>query len=275
MNEENQRLDENQNLIEQNQTEWQAPPLPEEIVKTEEPAQMSEVGTLGSIFFEPGKTFEDLRRKPRFLLAGLIMILAFSAFNYLFINKIGFEQIVRSRLESSAQIQQLPADQKQKIIEQQTGTLFQTISYVAPPLVLIITFLIGGLIYWLGANAMGGTMTFLRGVSVWVYSSFPPTLVSMLANILVLFLKSADDIDIAASQSGLVQANPSFFIDTKTMPVLGAVLGTFDLFFIWGWILAAIGLSVVGKISKGAAWAVVLIVALLNVAVRVVAALFS
>jgi hypothetical protein len=122
---------------------------------------------------------------------------------------------------------------------------------------------------------MGGSMTFLRGLSVWVYSSFPPTVVSFLANFLVLFLKSADEIDIATSQSGLIQASPAFFINMKTSPVLGAILGTFDVFLIWGWILAAIGLRIVGKISTGAAWAIVLIVALLNVAFRVIGALFS
>jgi hypothetical protein len=73
----------------------------------------------------------------------------------------------------------------------------------------------------------------------------------------------------------LIQASPAFFIDAKTSPVLNAVLGTFDVFFIWGWILAAIGLRIVGKISTGAAWAIVLIVALLNVTFRVVTALFS
>ena len=47
--------------------EWGEPPLPEEIGKenAEEP-QMSEVSTLFGIFLEPGKTFDDLRRKPRF-----------------------------------------------------------------------------------------------------------------------------------------------------------------------------------------------------------------
>jgi hypothetical protein len=97
----------------------------------------------------------------------------------------------------------------------------------------------------------------------------------MLANILVLFLKSTDDIDIATSQSGLVHASPTFFMDAKASPVLNAILGTFDVFFIWGWILAAIGLRIVGKISTGAAWAIVLLVALLNVAFRVIGALFS
>lgn len=276
MNEENQNIDSGFPSVNQpNESEWQAPPPPEQLQKTDEPPQMSEVGTLGGIFFEPGKTFEDLRRKPRFVLASLLMILVFTAFNFLYINKIGFEQIVRARIESNERIQQMPPEQKQAIIDQQSGPIVKGISYAAPPIVMIIIFLIGGLIYWLGANAMGGTATFLRGVSVWVYSSFPPTIVSMLANILVLFLKSTDDIDIATSQQGLVHANPSFFIDTKAMPVLGAVLGTFDVFFIWGWILAAIGLRIVGKISSGAAWAIVLIVALLNVAARVVGALFS
>jgi hypothetical protein len=277
MNEENQNINsEFPSVNRPSETEWQAPPPPSgQIQQDDEPPQMSEVGTLGGIFFEPGKTFEDLRRKPRFILASLLMILAFTAFNFLYINKVGFEQIIRARIESNERIQQMPADQKQAIIDQQSGPIVKAISYAAPPIVLIIIFLIGGLIYWLGANAMGGTMTFLRGVSVWVYSSFPPTIVSMLANILVLFLKSTDDIDIATSQSGLVHANPSFFIDTKVMPVLGAVLGTFDVFFIWGWILAAIGLRIAGKISSGAAWAIVLIVALLNIASRVVGALFS
>jgi len=268
----------NEDLPNQSQSseqEWQSPPLPEEIKKTDEPPQMSEVGTLGSIFFEPGKTFEDLRRKPRFILASLIMIVLITLFNFLFINKIGFEQMIRARIESNERVMQMPAEQREAVIAQQTGPIVKTITYAATPIVVVLIFLIGGLIYWLGANAMGGSATFLRGVSVWVYSSFPPTVVSMLANILVLFLKSTDDIDIATSQSGLIHANPSFFMDAKASPVLGAVLGTFDVFFIWGWILAAIGLRIVGKISSGAAWAIVLIVALLNIAFRVVGALFS
>lgn len=268
----------NQDLPNQNQPveqEWQAPPPPADNKPVEEPAQMSEVGTLGSIFFEPGATFEDLRRKPRFLMAGFIIIILFTAFNILFIQKIGFEQIIRARLESNERVQQMSAEQKQALIDQQSGPIVKGISYAAGPLVILIVFLIGGLIYWLGTNAMGGNSTFLRGLSVWIYSSFPPTVVSMLANILVLFIKSTDDIDIASSQSGLVQASPAFFMDAKSSPVLHAIIGTFDLFFIWGWILAAIGLRIVGKISSGAAWAIVLLVALLNVAFRVVGALFS
>lgn len=253
---------------------WQAPP-PIDNTPVAEPPQMSEVGTLGSIFFEPGKTFEDLRRKPRFLMAGIISVILLAMFLTAFYSKVGYERIVRERLEASSWYQTQPPEVQKTMIQQQTSPIAKYATLAVTPVFFFISFFIGGLIYWGGANAMGGSMSFLRGVAVWVYSGFPPMVVSMLANILVLFLKSPDDIDIAASQQGLITANPSLFIDTKAAPVLGALLGTFDLFFIWGWILAAIGLRVIGKISTGAAWTIVLMVALLNVAMRVVAALFQ
>jgi hypothetical protein len=253
--------------------EWQEPPLPEEIKQIENPPQMSEAATLGNIFFEPGKTFADLRRKPRFVMAGVIIIVLVTLFQVLFIQKVGYERIVRERIEANPMTEQMPKEQKDKMVEQQSSPIVKAISYAAVPIVFVFMFLLGGLLYWLGANAMGGSARFLHGVSVWVYSSLPPTIVFMLANFLVMFLKSPEDIDIMRSQSGLVQANPSFFIDVKAQPVLAALLQAIDLFAIWGWILAAIGLQQVAKISSGAAWGVVLIIALVGVTARVVMAL--
>ena len=254
--------------------EWQAPPPPEKIAAPEaEAAQMSEIGTIGNIFIEPGNTFEDLRRKPRFILASLIVILLFSVFQIVFIEKIGLENIVRSRIESSSRTSDMSKDQKDTIIQQQAGPIAKYITYGATPVVMIIVFLIGGLIYWLGANAMGGSATFLRGVAVYVYSSLPQTVLFTITNLLVLFLKNPDDIDIGRAQQGLIQANPGFFLDAKAQPVLTALASSLDLFAIIGWVFAAIGLQKVGKISSGAAWALVLILALVGVTFKVVGAL--
>ena len=253
--------------------EWQAPPLPEEIKQIEDPPQMSEAATLGNIFFEPGNTFEDLRRKPRFVLAGIIIIILVTLFQVLFIQKVGYERIVKERIEANPMTERMSKEDKETAIRQQSSPIVKAISYAAVPIVFVVLFLLGGLVYWLGANAMGGSARFLHGVSVWVYSSLPPTIVFMLANFLVLMLKSPDDIDIMRSQSGLIQANPSFFIDAKAQPVIAALLSTIDFFAIWGWVLAAIGLQKVAKISSGAAWGVVLILALVGVTARVVMAL--
>jgi hypothetical protein len=258
-------------MTEQENPEWQAPPPPELIPQAEQP-QMSEAATLGNIFVEPGRVFEDLRRKPRFLMAGLIIVVLFSAFQITFVERVGLENIVMARLEQNSRTRDLPADQKKAIVAQQGGPVAKYITYGATPLAIIVTFLLGGLLYWGLSNAMGGSNTFLRGVSVWVYSGFPVMVVFFIGNMIVLFLKSVDDMDLT-SQNGLLKASLAFFVDPKTSPALSAFLGAFDVFTIWGWVLAAIGLQRVAKISSGAAWAVVLILGAVGVLIKTVPAL--
>ncbi|MEP6786966.1 MAG: Yip1 family protein [Acidobacteriota bacterium] len=259
-------------MTEENSTEFQPPPPPEKIV--DDPPQMSEPAMIGNIFLEPSSVFVDQRRKPRFIIGGLLVILCVSIFQIAFVEKFGLENIVRARFESSKRTQDLPADQKEKLIAQQSGNVAKYITYGATPVVIVIAFFIGGLIYWGGSKAMGGDGGYLNTVAVWIYASVPPTLVFLIGNMIVLFLKSADDIDLATSQGGLLKANLGFFVDPKSMPVIAALLGSIDFFAIWGWILAAIGLQKVAKISSGAAWTVVLIVALVKIAFTVLGALF-
>lgn len=257
-------------------TEDTAMPAPESTSTSpngsEEP-KMSEMATIANVFVEPGNTFEDLRRKPRFLIGGVLLILLFSAFQVAFIEKIGLDTIVRQRIEGSSSASSMSKEAKDTMVAQQSGTIAKVITYALTPVAMAIVFLIGGLIYWGGANAMGGTMTFLRGVSVWVYASIPPTVLFVISNLIVLFLKRADEIDLSRSQQGIIQANPGFFLDAKAQPVLTAILSTFDLFALIGWVLAAIGLQKVGKISGGAAWGIIILMALVGMTFKVVAAL--
>jgi hypothetical protein len=262
---------------EQDSGGWQSPPPPTEKIVAAEPPQMSEAATLGSIFFEPGNTFEDLRRKPRFVLALLISVILMTAFSFALFYKLGDDTVKRyvaEQIDKNPQTQGLTAEQKSNAI-QLNMTIGKVIRY-AMPIVLIIITAIGALLYWLGAKAFGGNGSFLHAVSVWVYSWFPIVVISTIANFIIMALKSVDDIDVgSASQRGLVQANPSFLIDGKTMPVLATLVGTLDLFMIWGWVLAAIGLRITNKLSSASAWAIVLILGLIQVAFRVIGAVFS
>lgn len=109
----------------------------------------------------------------------------------------------------------------------------------------------------------------MHALSVWIYSSIPPAVVGMVANMIVLIFKSVDEIDLTASQRGLIHANPGLFLDGKAMPVLTTIVSTIDLFAIWGWVLAAIGLRITNKLTSGSAWAVVLMITLIGLAFRV------
>ena len=262
-------------MTEQENPEWQAPPPPEKIPQAE-PPQMSEAASLGNIFIEPGRVFEDMRRKPRFILASLIIAVLVTAWGFGLYYKLGDEgtrRFMDEQMDKNSQTQNLSKDDRENAIDLQmkitSGVRF------AMPVLVFIALAIGGLLYWGGAKAFGGTGNFLHGLSVWVYSSLPPAVLSTVGSFIVLALKSVDDIDVAASQRGMLHANPSFLVDGKAMPVVATILGTFDLFFIWGWVLAAIGLRIVFKLSSGSAWAIVLIFALVGTAFRLIGAIVS
>ena len=254
--------------------EWQAPRTPEAL--TSEPAQMSEVGTVVNIFFEPGRTFEDLKRKPRFIIAGIIIALLVAGYTLGLgykVGEAGMRRFVTEQIEKSPWADSLSAEQKAQAVDRQITISKYT--RFAVPIFVFVFFFIGALLYWLAAKAFGGTGTYMQNLSVWVYSGLPPTLIMMIGNFAVMAFKSVDEIDLAASQRSLLNANPGFLMDGKAMPVLTTLVSTFDLFAIWGWILAAIGLRITNRLSAGSAWAVVIIVALIGVAFRVLGALMS
>ena len=249
------------------------PPPPSKAEPPVEEAQMSAVAALGNVFIEPGKVFEDMRRKPRFLLAGILSVMLITLFQVVFVEKIGLEKIVRARIEQNSRTADLPKEQKETIIAGQSGPLAKGITFAATPIVLCILFTIGSLIYWLGANAMGGSARFSHGLSVWFYSMWPPTLLFAITNLTVLFVKNADDIDITQAQEGLIKAGPAMLIDGAAHPVLQALISPIDLFQIIGWTLAVIGLQKVAKISSGKAIVPVAFLALISVTVKVIVAM--
>lgn len=262
----------------QENPEWQAPPPPEapaEAAPKEQP-EMSEVATLGNIFFEPGRTFEDLRRKPRFIMATVIVSLLVTAYGFGLYYKFGdkaMREFVVEQIDKRSQSASMDAEQKNRMVDMQL-TIAKVVRYAMPVVVAAFCFLLA-LFYWAAAKAFGGTGGYLHAVSMFVYSSLPPTVIGMIANFIVLALKSADEIDLATSQRGVIHANPSFLLDGKAHPVLATLVGTVDLFMIWGWVLAAIGLRIMNRLSSGSSWAIVIIFALVGVVFRVIGAFFG
>ncbi len=242
---------------------------------TGEVPQMSEIGTITGIFFEPGNVFEDLRRKPRFIIGMVIIALLVTAYAfglYYKVGEAGMRRFTVEQIEKSPQTQSLSAEQKAQQVDL-SMTIQSGVRY-AMPVIVVVGLFIGGLVYFLGTKAFGGDGGFLHSLSVWIYSFLPPTVVGMLANFIVMAIKSVDEIDIAASQRGLLQANPAFLIG-KENPILATLVGTLDLFMIWGWVLAAIGLRITNRLSSGSAWAIVIIVGVIGVLIRLLGAIFT
>jgi hypothetical protein len=244
----------------------QPPPAPLPSADTGTPA-MSTAETLSSIFFEPGRTFEALRHRPRFLIAGLLAVLFFTAYYVTFTWRVGAENMARAQIE--ARSPDMTAEQMEQALSMQSSSIVQAITYASFPIVFAVIFAAGAGLYLLGAMAMAKGMSYKQALAVWVYSSLPPLIISSLLNILLLFLKSKDDIDPAGANQGLARANLALLVNAKEQPVLATVLGSVDLFQFYGLFLAAIGLHKVARLSSGAAWGIVLAIWLVGILIRV------
>ncbi len=234
-------------------------------------ATMSTPQTITGVFFEPGRTFESLRERPRFLAAAIICVAAYMLFNITYFQRVGFETVIRAETESNQRSATATPEQKEQGIEFQLKPAFKAFRLLSPILGFAIFFAAGAGLYLLGATAMGGRMNFKQALSVWTYSSLPPTVLMMLINFVLLFAAPPDDdINIArGARRGLVHANLGFLVDPSASPVLTTMLGSFDVFTIYGLFLAALGLRKVGRMSAGAAWGTALALWLVGLILRV------
>ena len=227
--------------------------------------EMSTAETLTGIFFEPSRTFESLRARPRFLVAGIILLVLSIIVTAALFMRVDMGQYIRERIERSPNAAQVPEAQKEMQVK-----YGKIAAMVLVPAFTPITIAAGAAIYLLGVMAMGGAISYRKSLSVWVYSSLPPSVLGALILILVLFLKSADSID----PEHMVVTNPGALFGEESSKVLVAALSQFDLLRFYGMFLAALGLRKVAKISSGQAWGIVIalwaILALLRIVMAVI-----
>jgi Yip1 domain len=212
-------------------------------------SEMSTAETLTGVFFEPSRTFEALRARPRFLVAALILFIMTCIVTAVMYMRVDMGQFIRDRIEKSPNAAQISEQQKETQVK-----LGKTVGMVLIPLSVPIAIALGSALYMLLVMAFGGSISYLKSVSVWTYSWLPPAVLGTLIALLVLFLKSPDSI----VPENLIATNPAALLGEESSKVLVAFLRQLDLLRFYGLFLAALGLRKVAKISSGQAWGVVL-----------------
>ncbi len=228
------------------------------------PKEMSFVETLTGIFFEPGRVFESLRTRPRFLAAGLVLLLLTVVVTAVLYARVDMGQYIREKMERSPRSANQTEEQKEM-----GAKIGKTMGMIAVPLSVPIVVAAGAGLYLLGVMAFAGSISYRQSVSLWVYSSLPPAVVASLIAILVLLLKSPDTID----PEHMLITNPGAFMGEGSSPALVALLGQFDLIKFYGLFLAAVGLRKMAKLSSGSAWGIVLGYTVIGTVLRVIWAL--
>jgi hypothetical protein len=209
---------------------------------------LSPVARVIGVFFSPKSTFQDIVRKPSWmlpiLLTTILSILVSVAIN----QRINWREFMSQQIEKSPRAAQMSAEQKQQQIE--GGAKFTPpFTYAIGVLGPIVITLIFTLVMWGAYSLLGGASTnFATAFSITAHA-FLTGLVSSPLFILILYLKPYGTADL----DNPVAANLAAFLPDESAKWLVALCKSIDLFTFWTLILLAIGFSAVNpKKLKGA-----------------------
>ena len=104
---------------------------------------MGEAARLSGVFFEPGKTFQDVAERPGFWVPLILTLLISIVYLSLFSQHVGWERMLRQQMEGSSRVAQLTPEQRE--MQMQMGLKFApAMGFVGVLLGVPISYLIWG-----------------------------------------------------------------------------------------------------------------------------------
>jgi hypothetical protein len=201
--------------------------------------QMSAISRVFGVLFSPQKTFEDIVRKPGWVLPIALLTILSMAVSFGLNQRMNWREFMSQQIEKSPQGAQLSADQKEQRIE--AGAKFAPIStYVFGTLGPLLIALIFALVMWGAYSLLGGASTNFSTAMAITAHAFMTGLISSPLFLLVIFLKAPGTIDL----DNPVATNLAAFLPDDSAKWLVALLKSFDVFTFWTLILIAIGFAV-------------------------------
>jgi hypothetical protein len=225
----------------------------------DDPGPLSEGARLAGIFFEPSVVFRHLRAHPRWFVPVLVVALLGSAYSAAFSYRLTPERIVAFTNDKLVERGWVPAEQAERMREQQIAEAKSPARFVAGPITsfvaaFVMMSLVAGL-FLLVVLMSGGRINFWQAFAVAVYAALPVALISRLLSLVILFVKEPEDVHPILGQSGLVTDNLGALVSAAENPILYAALSAFGVlsfYYVW---LNATGLRHGGeRVGATAAW---------------------
>ncbi|HEX8128138.1 MAG TPA: YIP1 family protein [Pyrinomonadaceae bacterium] len=235
--------------------------IPRVAAGADEQPPMSEADKITSVFYEPARVFQELRLRPYWGTAFLIIALSVAVYQLAFTQRLGAEAMALAAIDKTIEGGFIPAERAAEIRERAATDARQPFAKVTGAIngvvgTFIFMAILAGL-YMLGVLVSGARIKFWQAFSVAVFAALPVVLLQNLISLLLLYLKSPDDIDPMKGQRGLARADLGVLFNPAEHPylfVLGSSIGLFTLYGIW---LTATGLRHSGeKVTSGTAWAI-------------------
>jgi len=243
---------------------------------------LSGLQKITGIFYEPTRVFRNLRAHPHWLAALLVLGSVNAIYTAALVQRLTPERIVDFTMEKLADSPIKPPPERMEMAKesalQQAKEPIQRIQTAAKSFVGVFVFasFVAGLCL-LGVLAFGGRINFWQAFAAVLYAYVPITILSKLLSLVILYIKSPDDIHPVLGAETLLTDNLGVLFAPAQHPalyVLGTSIGVLSFYGLW---LRAKGLANAGqKVSSSVAWGVTITLWVLGVIIgMVLATLFS
>jgi hypothetical protein len=230
-------------------------------------AAISPIGRILGIFFSPKATFEDIVRKPNWLLPTALIVL-FSLAAVIALNShFSWRDYISQQIEKSPRASQLSAEQKAQQVEV-SAKYSPVFAYIFGLAIPILGLLVIALVLWGAFNVMAGAgADFQTSLAVVSHAVIPASVIGTILFVTVLFLKPVGMFDL----DNPVATNVAALLPEDSSKWLVALGKNIDLLELWKLVLLSIGFAAVNpkKLKGGRAFNIVLGVFLIYLVLRV------
>jgi len=223
------------------------------------PPPMSAMEKLAGIFYEPSRVFQNLKAYPTWLAPFLLISILSVAYAAAFTQRLTPERIVSYTADKMAETPMIPPQAVEQAREEgleQAKNPVQRVGTALKTFVGIFAFsAFVTALYLVGILVFGGRINYWQAFAALIYATVPIVVVQKVVSLILLYIKSPDDIHPIMGQETLVQDNLGILFTPAERPVLfvaASAIGLLSFYALW---LKATGLRNAGqKVSKAAAW---------------------
>lgn len=224
---------------------------PETTVNT--PAPGNFFSRLMGVYFSPGEIFKGIGLAPNVIVPLIVLALIGAIVGWVMADRIGAVKIASMGIEKAVADGKMTQEQATPQLEAMKKN--ETVIKATFPLFGLLGTIVGVLavagIFKLVSMVMGAENTFLQVLGVTAYAFLAVSLVSSLILVLLLFLKSPDEIDIRNPIGSNLGALLTMFMSKDSLPkFIETFANWIDVFAIWRIALLAIGYSAVSRRLK-------------------------
>jgi len=202
------------------------------------PDSINHIGRIIGVFFSPKPTFEDIARRPSWIVPVVLMTVLGIAVAFMMNQKVDWRDVASKRIEESPRAANLSAEQKEQQIAM-SAKISPGVAYAFGSLGPILGVVVVAGVMLLAYNLIGGAGANFSVAMGIVSHAFVVTILSTLFFILILYLKPPGTIDL----ENPVASNIGAFLPDSTPKALLSLAKSIDIFSIWMLLLIATGFA--------------------------------